>query len=135
MLCFPVTRIPNQTENRHWREQDWPGRETDIGDVFEILTNTRPPSLGSASWWNLSTQTLLEPGSGHGEQTFQYGGTVLNDQYGGIHFNTEYPVLNDQAEHNTGEQGNNIYGDKIKCPGTPLVPGAAVCVHVEGGGA
>ena len=65
-------------------------------------------------------------------------GSIIGEeifQYGGIHFNTEYPVLNDQAEHNTGEQGNNIYGDKIKCPGTPLVPGAAVCVHVEGGGA
>ena len=65
----------------------------------------------------------MEPGSGHGEQTFQYGGTVLNDQYGGIHFNTEYPVLNDQNKYDTAirgslktGEGNNIYGDTIKCP-------------------
>ena len=53
-------------------------------------------------------------------------GSIIGEeifQYGGIHFNTEYPVLNDENKYDTAirgslktGEGNNIYGDTIKCP-------------------
>ena len=62
----------------------------------------------------------METGSGHGEEIFQYGG---------IHFNTEYPVLNVQTEYDTAirgkmGEGNLLHSDKIKCSWSP-----PKCVH------